>query len=84
MKTEEITSGGTIELLKRCPFCGGEAKIDQYCRNGLYLRCTSCLMGQKQKVLRMSIDWLRHKMIEGWNKRAHNLSTINPPTHESN
>lgn len=53
-----------------CPFCGGEVLIVPYQRNGLNLKCKSCLIGIKQRVLRNSIEWLREKMIEGWNKRT--------------
>ncbi len=31
--------------IKTCPFCGGEAEINQISKNGLKIRCKSCLMG---------------------------------------
>ena len=58
------------DVMLPCPFCGGEPEIKQEGRNGLRLKCKSCLIGIKQKTLRYSLEWLRGKMIEGWNKRV--------------
>lgn len=57
------------EELKNCPFCGGEAELKQHCLNGYSIKCKSCLVGLRQKVLRNSMEWLREKMAEDWNKR---------------
>lgn len=56
--------------LKPCPFCGGEAEIKQEGRNGLLLRCSKCYVGFKQKVIRLSLDWLRETLIGNWNSRV--------------
>lgn len=56
--------------LKPCPFCGGEAEIEQNARNGYKLKCKSCLIGYTQKTIKFSLDWLKGKMIEDWNKRT--------------
>lgn len=61
--------------LLSCPFCGGEAIIEQNCRNGYKLKCKSCLIGFQQKTLRFGLDWLKNQMIETWNKRVNNSST---------
>ena len=58
--------------LSPCPFCGGKAEIKQTGRLKLKLKCTSCLIGIEQKTLRYTLDWLKEKMIEGWNKRINN------------
>lgn len=59
------------ELLP-CPCCGGKATIEQNCRNGYKLKCTSCLVMLIQKTKRLGMDWLKEKMIETWNKRTPN------------
>lgn len=56
--------------LKPCPFCGGKATIEQNKSNGYKLKCTSCLMGVTQKVLRNSMEWLKETMIKDWNTRV--------------
>ncbi len=56
--------------LKPCPCCGGEAVISPHTSKGLYLRCKSCKLGYKQKVLRLTLEWLEEKMIENWNRRV--------------
>ncbi len=56
-----------------CPFCGGEPEIKQYCSKGIRIKCKSCLIKKEQKVLRYSIEWLKDKMIEDWNKRVKQL-----------
>jgi hypothetical protein len=58
------------ESIKACPFCGGEVEIKQTGKNELTIRCTKCLTSKTQAVLRYSLDWLREKLIEGWNARA--------------
>lgn len=57
------------ELLP-CPFCGGEAEIKQIARNGLRIKCRSCVVGKTQKVIKHSLEWLREKMITDWNTRT--------------
>lgn len=57
------------DKLKNCPFCGGEAELKQFCGNGLVIKCKSCTIGMRQKVLRYSLDWLKEVMIKNWNKR---------------
>jgi len=56
--------------LKPCPFCGGEAEINQFARNGLRIRCKKCLIQKQQKVLRYTLEWLKGEMIKDWNNRA--------------
>lgn len=57
------------ELLP-CPFCGGKASIEQNARNGYKLKCTSCVVGITQKTIHQSMEWLKDRMIEDWNKRV--------------
>ncbi len=54
--------------LKPCPFCGDIPYIEQIGKNKLHLRC-HCGIEKTQAVLRYSLDWLRNKIIEDWNKR---------------
>lgn len=56
------------ELLP-CPFCGGDAEIKKYAKNGMHVRCTKCFVGLRQKVLRFSLEWLYGSLMESWNKR---------------
>lgn len=60
----------TPQELKPCPFCGGEAKIKQEAKNSLRLACTQCGMGIKQRVVKLSLEWLEKTMITQWNKRV--------------
>lgn len=53
-----------------CPFCGAQAELKQTGKLKIRVRCTKCLIGIQQKVLRFSIEWLEDKMIEAWNTRA--------------
>jgi len=52
-----------------CPFCGCQPDIEQKGKNGLRIFCTGCNIEKTQKVLRYSLEWLRMKLIENWNKR---------------
>lgn len=59
-------------LLKPCPFCGEDAKIDQTGRKEITIKCPECVIKYVQKTKFQSLDWLRENMIETWNKRVHN------------
>ena len=54
-------------ILKKCPFCGGEAKVHQYYppfarRVRTTVRCTKCKCN--------SGEWgLKNKAVEAWNRR---------------
>lgn len=56
--------------LKDCPFCGGEAEIEQVSRKGMRVKCKKCHMGLKQSVLRFSLEWLEKNLAEAWNRRS--------------
>lgn len=58
------------EILKLCPFCGGEAELKQTGRKQLTIKCKKCLVKKVQRVLRYSLDWLEQKMISDWNQRV--------------
>lgn len=60
------------DKLKPCPFCGGEAEIGQYCKNGLIIKCMNCGIQRKQCTLRFGLDWLKNNMIKKWNTRRRN------------
>jgi len=53
-----------------CPFCGGKPELKQVSRNGLEIKCTTCLVKMRQKVLKFNLEWLESKMTESWNKRT--------------
>jgi len=55
--------------LKPCPFCGGEANIEQTGRNQLTIRCKKCLIKKEQKHLRLSQQQLVEILTNDWNKR---------------
>lgn len=67
--------------LKPCPFCGGEASIEQTGRLELTLRCVGvqpsglkgCGPKFVQKVKTHSLEWLSGVMAERWNQRATSL-----------
>lgn len=46
--------------LKRCTFCGGEARIDKLYENEWYVYCPNCEHGYNTK----------QETIEAWNKRV--------------
>ncbi len=64
--------------LKPCPFCGGEAAIEQTGRQELTLRCVGiqpsglkgCGPKYVQKVKTHSLEWLAGVMAEKWNNRV--------------
>lgn len=58
------------DKLRPCPFCGSEAEITQTGKRQLRVRCNGCYMGVEQKVLRYSLEWLREKLTENWNRRV--------------
>lgn len=58
-----------MEELKPCPFCGAEPKMIQI-KNGFMIKCPSCLIQKRQKVLRLSLEWLSGEMIKDWNTRT--------------
>lgn len=66
--------------LKPCPFCGGEAALEQTGKLELTIRCVgaqpSGLRGcgpqlvQKITKSRFTLEWLAEAMAEKWNRRA--------------
>lgn len=57
------------EELKACPFCGGEPVMEQYARNGIRIKCSTCGVKREQRVLRQTLEWLRDAMTKSWNRR---------------
>mgnify|MGYP003403004175 CR=1 FL=1 len=57
-----------IKLLP-CPFCGAEPVQGPYKRNGWEIKCKGCFVKVQQRVVRLSLDWLKESMAEAWNKR---------------
>jgi len=66
----EKTTETQKKSLLSCPFCGGEAKLEQTGRNKLTIKCKGCMVRKTQKVLHRSLKWLEEKMIKDWNTRA--------------
>lgn len=58
------------ENLKPCPFCGGRAKEGHKGGNGWVIMCESCTVRMDQRTIRHTVEWLREKMIEDWNRRV--------------
>ena len=61
--------------LKPCPFCGGEVQLTQFGneltkKRGFYVRCRECAVELRQEAVRYTLDWLRPKVVEKWNRRA--------------
>ena len=75
-----------IKLLK-CPFCGGEAKIDKTITNTVSVECTVC--HASSRIILCTEGDIEQKAIKVWNTRKpmeniverlgnkHNESTIN-------
>ena len=61
------------ETLLRCPFCGGEAKIDKTIANTVSVECTVCYASSRM-ILCTEGD-IEQKAIEAWNTRKpmHNI-----------
>lgn len=64
-----------MEEIKKCPFCGGEAKVRRDdMRRGekeiVYVRCTSCHATGHKFVEDGDYDDYSDKAIEAWNRRV--------------
>lgn len=57
------------EIMKNCPFCGGEPRIKREGNNTITLRCAKCLAGFRQRFLRLAPEKLVDILIADWNKR---------------
>jgi len=57
--------------LKPCPCCGCENVVmEHFSKNGMLIKCKSCLIMIKQKVRTQNIEWLADKITKTWNKRV--------------
>lgn len=69
---------------KPCPFCGhSEIVIEPYSKgknHGFHLHCSQCIIGYRQLTIHYSLDWLKEKMIEKWNKRQFHPSPVQEVT----
>ena len=65
MNGVERSNDGVV--LKRCPFCGGKAKIMHNPREDrispYYVYCTDCLASTET-------NWDKEEAIKAWNKRS--------------
>lgn len=68
-KIESCINFDQIEV-KPCPFCGGEPELKRKGKNGIHIRCKSCGMGNFQRVITNSMQWLESSLLEDWNKRV--------------
>lgn len=57
----------STDIIKRCPFCGGEAAIDKIIANCVDVECTVCHAGSRL-VLCTEGD-MENKAIKAWNAR---------------
>ena len=53
--------------LKRCPFCGGEAKIDKTITNTVSVECTVC--HASSRIILCTEGDIEQKAIKAWNTR---------------
>ena len=53
--------------LKRCPFCGGEAKIDKTITNTVSVECKVC--HASSRIILCTEGDIEEKAIEEWNTR---------------
>lgn len=64
--------------LKRCPFCGGEAKINDTRAGGsvqacmIMIKCKSCKVKMDGSAPLIEGDKFHIEMINNWNRRADN------------
>jgi len=70
---DEMSKGGeTMTDLKRCPFCGGEAKISHmgpYASRASKVECVGC--GACTKYFSISTEYAADAMAaEAWNRRT--------------
>lgn len=61
--------------LKKCPFCGGGVVVTQFGndatkKRGFYVRCRACSTELRQEAVNYTLDWLRPKVLEMWNRRS--------------
>lgn len=57
--------------LKPCPFCGGEAKINNECCAVVYIKCEEC--GATSGTVGISAEHCANdKLAEKWNRRYDN------------
>ena len=60
------------EELKECPFCGGQAELENKCivfEKVSYVICTKC--GARTRDFLVSTEWSSNqKAIEAWNRRT--------------
>ncbi len=62
------------EKLKSCPFCGGEAELQEIGNNhtksrSVIIKCKSCRVQIKNSALKKGMDWLIDTSIKSWNTR---------------
>lgn len=55
------------ETLLRCPFCGGEAKIDKTITNTVSVECTVC--HASSRIILCTEGDIEQKAIKAWNIR---------------
>lgn len=55
--------------LKKCPFCGSEAEIEEY-TDGTYAVVCSCNISECEVQPTTYWHYSKEKAIEAWNRRA--------------
>lgn len=58
-----------MDDLSPCAFCGSEAKLERFSKNGMMISCSKCPAQMKQKVLRFDLSWLEKSLRDSWNRR---------------
>lgn len=65
-----MTNEQKASRLLPCPFCAGEAYIEQTGKDQITVGCKACVIKRVQKCLRYGMEWHREKQIAAWNTRA--------------
>lgn len=62
------------EKLKQCPFCGGDAILEEIgndftSKRSVVVRCTGCRVKRTDSAIKSSMEWLVNTAVSNWNMR---------------
>lgn len=63
------------EVLKACPFCGGEPVLtmigNEHTKSrSTKIKCSDCQVARTIGAIRHSHEWTREKAVAAWNRRS--------------